>query len=127
MVSYASERDGPQFDRKQCQTCSSFMPSGATVCPSCRIPATQLGSAAVNASIDLGWLDGGNSTLSNHQATTALANTFMELDPDREYVFAEIQSKRGAGNKAEWLVEWAGLPSKKVIKILDVVTNVSHD
>ena len=115
VVSSCAERDGPQFNTKRCQACSGFMPSNAATCPSCRIPATRLGNASVNANIGVGELSGSTAheATSNHQARAALEAALLATHPDREYVFAEVHEKRGKDKDTEWLVEWAGFPFKK--------------
>ena len=114
-MSSCAERDGPQFNTKRCQACSGFMPSNAAACPSCRIPATRLGNASVNANIGVGELSGSTAheATSNHQARAALEAALLATHPDREYVFAEVHEKRGKDKDTEWLVEWAGFPFKK--------------
>ena len=110
----AATRDGPRYDTKQCQTCSTFIAKQASVCPSCKVPATAKGAAAIK----LGDNNDGQfgTSVSNAQAADALAQALLTIDSNRAtqktYVVAVIHGKRGHSSNAEYFVQWCGYPRK---------------
>ena len=108
---YLADRDGPSFCTKQCQTCSCFIPSNAVVCQECGVPATVVGANQVAQSKDQRASLASNSTTSA-LSVGALRLAQLQIEPKRKFIVGEIHEDRGPRGKKEYLVQWAGYPTR---------------
>jgi hypothetical protein len=103
------ERDGPNFDTKQCSTCSKFVPRRAQVCPQCGISLTLLGAST------LGYLPSSPENVAHTASSAAtlaqLAEVQLSIEPKRKFVVSRIHDHRGRKQSKEYQVEWAGYPA----------------
>ena len=103
-------RDGPSFDTKQCQTCASFVQSGATVCPECRTAMTKDGAASLSETTAARSSPIVVDTTSKASAIEALVNAQLSKEPERLYAVAEVHAVRGTKPNRSFHVQWSGFP-----------------